>query len=82
MVYAWYKAWRWAWLEVCAEPEALKAALNTPVSIMEQALGSRPLLEAYMIVTGISRPMTNSHLARVRPEWVESGLINELAEPA
>ena len=69
MGYAWRKAWRWVWPEVCAEREALKAALNTPVWIMEQALGSRPLLGAYMIGMGISRSMTNSHPARSRPEW-------------
>jgi hypothetical protein len=72
MGYAWRKAWRWVWPEVCAELEALKAALNTPVWIMEQALGSRPLFGAYMIGTGICRSMMNSHPARSRPEWVES----------
>jgi hypothetical protein len=56
---------------VCAEREALKAALNTPAWIMEQALVSRPLLGAYMIGMGISRPMTNFHPARSRPEWLE-----------
>ena len=49
---------------MCAELEALKAALNTPVWIMEQALGSRPLFGAYMIGTGICRSMMNSHPAR------------------
>ena len=47
-----------------AEPEALKAALNTPAWIMEQALGSRPSLGAYMIAMGTSRILTNSHRAR------------------
>src|SRR5688572_28413439 len=70
MRYAWRKA-RWVWPEVCAEREALKAALNTPVWIMEQALGSRPLLGASTIGMGISRPTTNSHPARSRPEWME-----------
>ena len=37
---------------------------------MEQALDSRPSLGAYMIVTGISRSMTNSRPARSRPEWL------------
>ena len=71
MGYVWRKAWRWEWPEVCAEREALKAALNTPAWIMEQALVSRPLLGAYMIGMGISRPMTNFHPARSRPEWLE-----------
>ena len=64
-----------------AEPEALKAALNTPAWIMEQALGSRPSLGAYMIAMGTSRILTNSHRARSRHELCYAPITSGSGKP-